>query len=212
MDSFFVNRQQRGRKRPVIVRSGRFFLPTAGGLYTVPCSTGRLSDSPDWHAAATSTTNRGVMSKRIMVDMSATLLHHGHIRLLKKAAELGSVVVALTTDEEVRKTKGYTPELSYEERREILEAIRYVAEVVPSTWLIDDAFLAKHNFDLLVPGHDNWNHIPQEKLVLFPRTEGISTSDMRERVLYCPISLNLFETPAQCPDTLSRLLILTHKT
>ena len=38
---------------------------------------------------------------RIMVDMSATLIHHGHVRLLKKASELGTVVVALTTDEEV---------------------------------------------------------------------------------------------------------------
>ena len=36
---------------------------------------------------------------RVMVDMSATLIHHGHIRLLKKAAEIGEVVVALTSDE-----------------------------------------------------------------------------------------------------------------
>lgn len=36
---------------------------------------------------------------RVMVDMSATLLHHGHIRLLKKAHEIGQVVVALTTDD-----------------------------------------------------------------------------------------------------------------
>ena len=42
-------------------------------------------------------------SKRIMVDMSATLIHHGHIRLLKAAKELGDVVVALTTDDEIRK-------------------------------------------------------------------------------------------------------------
>ena len=40
--------------------------------------------------------------------MSATLIHHGHIRLLKKASKLGEVVVALTTDEEIIKHKGYT--------------------------------------------------------------------------------------------------------
>ena len=67
---------------------------------------------------------------RVMVDMSATLIHHGHIRLLKKAAEIGDVVVVLTTDEEIKKKKGYTPELSFEERKEILESIRYVKEVV----------------------------------------------------------------------------------
>lgn len=65
---------------------------------------------------------------RVMVDMSATLIHHGHIRLLKKAAEIGEVVVALTSDEEVKKTKGYVPELNFEERKEILEGIKYVRE------------------------------------------------------------------------------------
>ena len=45
--------------------------------------------------------------KRILVDMSATLLHHGHIRLLKKASKYGKVIVALTTDKEIKKSKGY---------------------------------------------------------------------------------------------------------
>ena len=49
---------------------------------------------------------------RVMVDMSATLIHHGHIRLLKKASEIGDVVVALTTDDEIKQKKGYTPELN----------------------------------------------------------------------------------------------------
>lgn len=89
------------------------------------------------------------MKTRVMVDMSATLLHHGHVRLLKKAAELGSVVVALTTDDEIRKTKGYSPELPYEHRKEVLEAMRYVHEVVPSPWLVDDTFLRQHNCELL---------------------------------------------------------------
>ena len=38
----------------------------------------------------------------------------------KKAAELGTVVVALTDDEEIKLAKGYMPELKYEEREEIL--------------------------------------------------------------------------------------------
>lgn len=151
------------------------------------------------------------MPKRIMVDMSATLLHHGHVRLLQKAAKLGSVVVALTTDEEIKKTKGYTPELGYEERKEILEALRSVDEVVPSAWLIDDAFLRQHNCDLLVHGNDNSNHIPAEKLVIFPRTEGISSSTLRERVLDCLISLNLAGKPTNSSDTLARLLTETVK-
>lgn len=46
------------------------------------------------------------MKKRIMVDMSATLIHHGHVRLLKQANEMGHVVVALTTDDEIQTKKG----------------------------------------------------------------------------------------------------------
>jgi len=56
--------------------------------------------------------------KRILVDMSATLIHHGHVRLLKAAKEMGTVIVALTTDEDLRATRGYKPELSFEERKE----------------------------------------------------------------------------------------------
>ena len=67
------------------------------------------------------------MSKRIMVDMSATLIHHGHIRLLKKAAEYGAVIVGLTSDDEILSKKGYQPELSFCYRKEVLESIRYVA-------------------------------------------------------------------------------------
>jgi len=64
------------------------------------------------------------MDKRILVDMSLTIVHHGHIRLLKKASELGYVIVALCTDEEIFKAKGFKPLLSFEERKEIALAIR----------------------------------------------------------------------------------------
>lgn len=122
-------------------------------------------------------------SQRIMVDMSATLIHHGHVRLLKKASTLGTVVVALTTDEDVLRAKGYHPELSFAERKELVEAIRFVDEVVPSPWLIDDAFLDANQIDLLVHGHDNTNLVSPHRLQLFERTKGISSSILRQRVL-----------------------------
>ena len=144
---------------------------------------------------------------RVMVDMSATLLHHGHIRLLKKAAEIGEVVVALTTDEEIKKKKGYVPELNYEERKEIMESICYVSEVVPCPWLIDEAFLNQHHCDLLVHGADNSNHIPEERLVICPRTEGISSSMLRKRVLDCLIEMNLEVSTSRASDKVARFLI-----
>ena len=121
--------------------------------------------------------------KRIMVDMSATLIHHGHIRLLKSAKQFGHVIVALTTDQEVREKKGYEPELDFNSRCEVLEAIRYVDEVVPCPWLIDTSFLDMHQIDLLVHGSDNTNPISDDRLMLFPRTSGISSSILRGRVL-----------------------------
>lgn len=125
-----------------------------------------------------------LMRKRVMVDMSTTLLHHGHIRLLAKAAELGDVVVALSPDEFVSRVKGYTPELNYDMRKEILESIKYVKEVVPyDAMVMDDQFLDRHNCDLLIHGDDNTNHVSPQRLVIFPRTQGISSSYIRERVL-----------------------------
>lgn len=44
-------------------------------------------------------------SKRILVDMSATIIHHGHINILEKASKLGDVIIALTTDKEILKKK-----------------------------------------------------------------------------------------------------------
>lgn len=116
-----------------------------------------------------------------MVDMSATIIHHGHIRLLAKAAQHGDVIVGLTTDEEVLNKKGYLPELSYNERKEILEGIKYVKEVVPTNWKLDNSTLEHYQIDLLVHGDDNSNEIDQDKLLIFPRTEGISSSDLRTR-------------------------------
>ena len=119
--------------------------------------------------------------KRVMVDMSCTLLHHGHIRLLKKAADIGRVIVALTTDEEILLTKGYLPELKFSERKEILLAIKYVDEVVPTKWLVEDDFIIENKIDILVHGSDNSNKITACELMIFDRTEGISSQEVRMR-------------------------------
>lgn len=121
--------------------------------------------------------------RRVMVDMSATLIHHGHIRILQAAKQMGTVVVALTTNEEVRAMKGYDPELDYEARKEILQSIRYVDEVVPCKWMLDDTFLDEHRIDLLVHGSDNRNPVSPERLVTLPRTPGISSMLLRVRAL-----------------------------
>ncbi len=143
--------------------------------------------------------------------MSATLLHHGHIRLIDKASEHGKVIVGLTTDEEIESHKGYVPEISYEHRREILCALELVEEVVPTPWLLSEDILDQYAIDLLVHGEDNSNQIPPEKLLVLPRTKGVSSSDLRERALRSVTSIRnakLMLTPgpaAVLPQSLSEI-------
>ena len=120
--------------------------------------------------------------KRILVDMSLTTVHHGHVRILKKASALGNVIVALVSDEEIFRTKGFYPLLSFENRKEIALAFTYVQEVVESSWLIDEKFLDENNIDLLVHGEDNKNPIPADRLVIFKRTKEISSTKMRNSI------------------------------
>lgn len=144
---------------------------------------------------------------RIMVDMPATLIHYEHIRLLRKAAELGDVVVALTSDAEVKSKKDYTPELNFAERKEILEAVKYVTEVVERPWLITEDFVNEHHCDLLVHGSDNVNPIDPKRLVIFPRTEGVSSSTLRERVFDCLIEMNVTGKSGSASEKLARFMI-----
>jgi 2-aminoethylphosphonate-pyruvate transaminase len=127
--------------------------------------------------------------KRVMVDMSATLIHHGHTRLIAQAAEHGEVVIGLTSDEEIWRNKGYQSELSFNQRREVLLAMRQVDEVVETPWLITEQVLDQHDIDLLVHGEDNSNPIPSERLLVLPRTPSISSSELRSAALVSQVSI-----------------------
>lgn len=113
--------------------------------------------------------------------MSATLIHHGHIRLLRSAADYGKVIVALTSDEEIEAHKGYLPELNFHQRSEILQAISYVDEIVQSPWLLDDYFLKLHKIDFLLHGDDNVNLVTPNRLIVRKRTPDISSNELRIR-------------------------------
>jgi cytidyltransferase-like protein len=121
--------------------------------------------------------------KNILVDMSATLLHHGHIRLLKKASKFGKVIVALTQDKEIKKIKGYVPELNFNQRKEILLSIKYVSAVIKSNWLINERFLKTNKIDYLVHGNDCPNPIFVKKKIIFKRTKEISSNEIRKKVI-----------------------------
>ena len=113
--------------------------------------------------------------------MSATLLHHGHIRLINKAKKYGKVIIALTKDKDIKKYKGYFPELKFKFRKEILENVKNVSKVIPTNFYIDDIFLKKYKIDYLIHGNDNLNIIDKKKLKIFPRTKNISSSIIRKK-------------------------------
>ena len=121
------------------------------------------------------------MKKKILVDMSATLIHHGHIRLLKKASRYGDVIVGLSSDKDIKKYKGYNPELKYKFRKEILQSIKYVKKVVCTNYHVSEKDIDKFKIDLLIHGNDFSNHLNKTKFKKFKRTIGISSSKIRKR-------------------------------
>ena len=123
------------------------------------------------------------MKKKIMIEMSATLIHHGHIRLIKKARKYGDVLIALTKDNQIKKHKGYNPELSYRFRKEILTEIIGVKKVIPSDWLINQKFLDKYKVDIIISGSDYKNRKFQTKSINFKRTKFISSKIIRKKAM-----------------------------
>jgi glycerol-3-phosphate cytidylyltransferase len=121
--------------------------------------------------------------KRVLVDMSASIIHHGHIRLLKKAKKYGKVIVALTTDNQIKKYKGFIPELKFLQRKEILKELRCVDKIIPSKWLISQSFLDKNKIDIIISGSDYTKRKFKTKSINFPRTRGISSSIIRKKFL-----------------------------
>ena len=124
---------------------------------------------------------------RVLTYGTYDLLHYGHIRLLKRAKKLGDyLIVALSTDEfnEIKGKKAYH---DYKTRKEMLEAIRYVDLVIPENdWeqKIDD--VKKYFVDVVVMGSDWVNNEKFEclrdycEVVYLPRTEGISTTKIKQ--------------------------------
>jgi glycerol-3-phosphate cytidylyltransferase len=125
--------------------------------------------------------------KRVLTYGTFDLLHWGHINLLRRAKEMGDyLVVAISTDEfnDIKNKKAYH---SYENRKMILESIRYVDEVIPEeNWEQKVKDVQKYNIDMFVMG-DDWNgkfDFLKEycEVVYLPRTIGISTSKIKKDI------------------------------
>ena len=122
--------------------------------------------------------------KKVITYGTFDLLHVGHINLLRRAKELGDyLIVGLSTDE-FNAGKHKEAYHSYEDRKIILEAIKYVDEVIPEeTWEQKVTDVQKHHADIFVMGSDwegKFDFLKEYCEVIYrPRTPGVSTTQIK---------------------------------
>ena len=122
--------------------------------------------------------------KIILTYGTFDFLHVGHIRLLQRAKSLGDILIVGLSTDEFNLVKHKSAFIPYEQRKEILESIKYVDLVIPEdTWeqKIDDVI--NNNVDIFVMG-DDWAgefDFLQDycQVVYLPRTEDISSTGLK---------------------------------
>ena len=125
--------------------------------------------------------------KRVITYGTFDLLHYGHINLLRRAKEHGDyLIVALSTDEFNQNMKGKKCYFSYEQRKQLLEAVRFVDLVIPEeNWEQKRTDMHEYHVDTFVMG-DDWNgkfdFLKEEgvEVVYLPRTPEISSSQIKQ--------------------------------
>lgn len=124
--------------------------------------------------------------KKVITYGTFDLLHVGHINLLRRAKALGDyLIVVVSTDEFNWASKQKKAYYSYEDRKIILEAIKYVDEVLPeNNWEQKISDVVDNNVDIFVMGDDWKGKFDFLKdyceVVYLPRTEGISTTKIKQ--------------------------------
>lgn len=93
--------------------------------------------------------------KKVITYGTFDLLHYGHINLLKRAKEMGDYLIVALSTNEFNEIKGKSCYFSYEERKRLLEAIRYVDLVIPEqNWEQKINDVIEFKADLFVIGND----------------------------------------------------------
>ena len=125
--------------------------------------------------------------KRVITYGTFDLLHYGHINLLRRArAQVDYLIVVLSTDVFNWKEKQKRCYFSYEERKMLLEAIRYVDLVIPETcWEQKRTDIHEYHVDTFVMGDDwagKFDFLEEEgaEVIYLPRTPEISSSQIKQ--------------------------------
>ena len=126
--------------------------------------------------------------RKVITYGTFDLLHAGHINLLRRAKELGDyLIVVVSTDEFNWNEKQKKCYFSYEERKSLLEAIRYVDLVIPEeSWEQKRTDIPLYHVDTFVMG-DDWKgkfDFLEDlcQVVYLPRTPEISTTKIKKEL------------------------------
>lgn len=129
---------------------------------------------------------RGTGMKRVITYGTFDLLHYGHINLLKRAKALGDyLVVAISTDEFNWNEKQKKCYFTYEQRKALVEAVRYVDLVIPEeNWNQKKMDVHEYHIDTFVIGDDwegKFDFLKDEgcEVIYLPRTPEISTTQIK---------------------------------
>jgi len=118
------------------------------------------------------------------------MFHIGHLNVIRRAKEqCDYLIVGVSTDELVQREKNKTPVIPFEERAEIVSAIKYVDQVVPQVDKNKFGAWEKYQFDVMFVGDDwkgtaVWNGYEKQfaevgvQIVYLPHTDGISSTDL----------------------------------
>lgn len=123
--------------------------------------------------------------KKVITYGTFDLLHYGHVNLLERAKALGDyLIVVLSTDEFNWNEKSKKCYFSYNERKRLLEAIRYVDLVIPETsWEQKVEDIKEFKVDTFVMGDDwkgKFDYLSEYcEIVYLPRTPEISTTQIK---------------------------------
>ena len=124
--------------------------------------------------------------RKVITYGTFDLLHAGHINLLRRAKELGDyLIVVVSTDEFNWNEKRKKCYFSYEERKKLVEAVRYVDLVIPEeNWDQKISDVKEYHVDTFVMGDDWKGKFDFLKdyceVVYLPSTEGISTTKIKQ--------------------------------
>ena len=124
--------------------------------------------------------------RRVITYGTFDLLHYGHINLLRRAKALGDyLIVGLSSDEFNETKKDKAAYFSYEQRKALLEAIRYVDLVIPeNSWDQKRSDVQEYRIDTFVMGDDwrgKFDFLKEEgvNVVYLKRTPEISTTQIK---------------------------------